>query len=292
MTQEFEQQRRASRETTDAASREPLSVGEVERIVRRAVELQVEDDLALPALDERALHRVAAELGIEPGHLRRAIAEARTGLERPEPSILDRVFAPASVVESRTMHGDRDSVEARIGEWMHSQEGLRLRRKNPDGAIWERDPHVLTKVRMAMRMGRGSRVLRNSRKVAHRIQEIRADEQAVALEAETHTLRTVGATTMAALGAVASAGAAWGAAAGAPEIAIPAAVAGFALGSGVIVAGIKSWLGRIRDGLRRVLDSVSTPEIDQDDPLERHLRRLRRNWKTISKDFRGPTHGV
>lgn len=291
MTQEFEQRRRRPEpdRTIDVSERQPLSVDEVERIVRRAVELQVEDDLAMPSLDERALHRVAAELGIEPGHLRRAIAEARTSLDQPEPSILDRVFAPASVAESRIMRGDRESVEARIGEWMHRQEGLRLRRKDPDGAVWERDPHVLTKVRMAMRMGRGSRVLRNSRKVAHRIQEIRPDEQVVALEAETHTLRNVGTAAVAALGAAASAGAVAGAAAGVPEIAIPAAVAGFALGSGAIIAGVKVWLGRVRDGLRRVLDSVSSPAVPTDDPLEQQLRRLRRSWKAISKDFRGPT---
>lgn len=294
MTQEFEQRKRWDQfdAAVDITSREPLSVDAVDRIIRRAVELQVEDDLALPSLDERSLHRVARELGIEPGHLRRAVAEARTSLDRPEPSMLDRVLAPSSVVESSIMHGDRESVEARIGDWMHRQEGLRLRRKNPDGAVWERDPHVLTKLRMAMRMGRGSRVLRNSRKVAHRIQEIRADEQAVALEAETHTLRTVGASAVATLGAVASAGAAWGTAAGAPEIAIPAAVAGFALGSGAIIAGVKVWLGRVRDGLRRVLDSVSSPAPEPEDPLERQLQRLRRNWKSISRDFRGPTHGV
>ena len=98
MTQEFEQRRRreAYQGTVDLPPREPLSVNEVETIIRRAVELQVDDDLSLPTLDEKALHRVAEELGIEPGHLRRAIAEARTSMEEPKPIACERLKAAGS----------------------------------------------------------------------------------------------------------------------------------------------------------------------------------------------------
>ena len=290
MTQEFEQQRRrqAYQGTVDLPPKEPLSVDAVETIIRRAVELQVDDDLALPTLDEKALHRVAEELGIEPGHLRRAIAEARTSLERPDPGVFDRLFAPGSITESAIVYADRETVESRLGEWMSKQEGLRLRRKLTDGGVWEKDSHVLTRIRMGLRMGRGSRVLRNSRKVTHRIQAIRDEEQALALEAETHTLKTVGAAAVAGLGAVAAAGAAFGSAVGAPEIAIPAAAGGFLLGSGAIVMGVKVWLSNVKDALRRALDGVSSPDVMKGgDPLERQLLRLRKNFKDAREDFRG-----
>ncbi len=288
MAQEFEQRRRrqAYEGTTDSPPGEPLSVNAVEHIIRRAVELQVQDDLSLPTLDEQALHRVAEELGIERGHLRRAIAEARTSLERPDPGLFDRLFAPGSITESAIVYADRSTVESRLGEWMSRQEGLRLRRKLPDGGVWEKDPHVLTRLRMVMRLGRGSRVLRNSRKVTHRIQAIGAQEQALALEAETHTLKTVGAAAVAGLGAVAAAGAAYGSAAGAPEIAIPAAVGGFLLGGGAIITGVKVWLSRVKDALRRALDGVSSPDVLEDgDPLERQLKRLRRNFKDATREL-------
>ncbi|MDH3540762.1 MAG: hypothetical protein OEP52_12235 [Acidimicrobiia bacterium] len=290
MTQEFERKRRqeAYQGTVDLPPREPLSVDAVETIIRRAVELQVDDDLALPTLDEKALHRVAEELGIEPGHLRRAIAEARTALERPEHSVFDRLFAPGSITESAIVYADRETVESRLGEWMSKHEGLRLRRKLADGGVWEKDSHVLTRIRMGLRMGRGSRVLRNSRKVSHRIQAIKDEEQALALEAETHTLKAVGAAAVAGLGAVAAAGAAFGSAVGAPEIAIPAATGGFLLGSGAIVMGVKVWLSRVKDALRRALDAVSSPDVMKGgDPLERQLMRLRRNFKEAREDFRG-----
>ncbi len=295
MTQEFEQRRRrqAYEGTVDLPPKDPLSVDAVETIIRRAVELQVDDDLALPTLDEQALHRVAEELGIEPGHLRRAIAEARTSLEKPDPGLFDRLFAPGSITESAIVYADRETVESRLGDWMSRQEGLRLRRKLADGGVWERDSHVLTRIRMGLRMGRGSRVLRNSRKVTHRIQAIRDEEQALALEAETHTLKTVGAAAVAGLGAVAAAGAAYGAAVGVPEIAIPAAAGGFLLGGGAIIMGVKVWLSRVKDALRRALDGVSSPDvIEVGDPLERQLKRLRRNFRDARQEFRGRNRWV
>jgi len=295
MTQEFEQRRRrqAYEDAIDLPPKEPLSVDQVETIIRRAVELQVDDDLSLPTLDEEALHRVAQELGIEPGHLRRAIAEARTTLERPDTGLFDRLFAPGSITESAIVYGDRESVESRLGDWMSRQEGLRLRRKLADGGVWEKDSHVLTRIRMGLRMGRGSRVLRNSRKVTHRIQPIRHEEQALALEAETHTLKMVGATAVAGLGAVAAAGAAYGAASGVPEIAIPAAAGGFLLGSGAIIMGVKVWLSRVKDALRRALDGVSSPPTaGERDPLERQLKRLRRNLREAGREFRGRNRWV
>lgn len=281
MTQEFERRRqRRYDESVELPPREALSVDQVEAIIGRATELQAEADFSLPTLDEDALHRVARELGIQPGHLRRAIAEARTSLAKPEPSILERILAPMSVIESRVVHGDRDAVESRLGEWMTRQEGLRLRRKDRDGGVWEKDPHLVTKLRMGLRLGRGSRVLRNSRKVAHRIQSIRDDEQALALEAETHTIKIVGAAGLAALGALASAGAAYGVATGSPEVAIPAALGGLALTSGGLIVGVRMWVNRIREGLRRVLDGVSSQETSTPpDSLDRHMRDMWRNWR-------------
>ena len=282
MTQEFEQRRRKQGydETVDLPPNDGLSVEQIEAIINRATELQAEADFSLPTLDEDALHRVARELGIQPGHLRRAIAESRTSLIRPEPSLLDRILAPLSVTESRVVHGERDVVEERLGEWMTRQEGLRLRRKDRDGGVWEKDPHIVTRVRMGLRLGRGSRVLRNSRKVAHRIQSIRDDEQALALEAETHTIKNVGAAGLAALGAVASAGAAFGIASGVPEIAVPAAIGGLALSGAGVIVGVRMWVNRIREGLRRVLDGVSSQETaSPPDSLDRHVKDIWRNWR-------------
>lgn len=288
MTQEFEQRRRRRDydRMVDVPSKDSMSVEQVEEIIRRAVELQVEDDLSLPKLDEQSLHRVAKELGIEAGHLRRAIAEARTPLTDPEPSVFDRLLAPRSVTTSRIIRGDREDVEGRLGAWMQRNEGLRLRRKDRDGGIWEKDPHLWTRLRMGLRLNRGSRVLRNNRKVAHRIQTMRADEQVLALEAETHTLKTVGLAGLAGLGAAAVAGGAVGAVTGDPAVAIPAAAGGFAVGSAGLIIGVRVWLSRIKDGLERVLDGVSSRQAVEPDPLERRVKRLRAGLQEAQEEFK------
>ncbi|MBT8166311.1 MAG: hypothetical protein KJO97_12245, partial [Acidimicrobiia bacterium] len=109
----------------------------------------------------------------------------------------------------------------------------------------------------------------------------------LALEAETHTLKAVGAGAVAGLGVVAAAGAVIGSAAGAPEIAIPVATAGFTLGSTAIVLGVKVWLSDVKDALRRALDGVSSPDVMKvGDPLERQLLRLRKNFKEARDEFR------
>jgi hypothetical protein len=163
---------------------------------------------------------------------------------------------------------------------MTRQEGLRLRRKDRDGGVWEKDPHIVTRLRMGLRLGRGSRVLRNSRKVTHRIQSIRDDEQALALKAETHTIKNVGTAGLAVLGAVAAAGAAYGIAVGAPEIAVPAAVGGLVLTGTGVVFGVRMWVSKIREGLRRVLDGVSSHETaTPPDSLDRHVKDMWTKWR-------------
>ncbi|MBT8213537.1 MAG: hypothetical protein KJN71_10370, partial [Acidimicrobiia bacterium] len=83
MTQEWQKAQRPSERESAERVAEALDAAQVERIIRRAVELQVDEDLAMPALEEPALERIATELGIDQEHLRRAIAEAKTDLTRP-----------------------------------------------------------------------------------------------------------------------------------------------------------------------------------------------------------------
>ncbi|MDH3607347.1 MAG: hypothetical protein OER12_10190, partial [Acidimicrobiia bacterium] len=100
--------------------------------------------------------------------------------------------------------------------------------------------------------------------------------------------KAVGAGAVAGLGALAVAGGAVGAALGAPEVAIPVATGGFLLGSGAIVMGVKVWLSRVKDALRRALDGVSSPDVDTaGDPLERQLLRLRKSFKDARREMRG-----
>ena len=66
------------------------------------------------------------------------------------------------------------------------------------------------------------------------------------------------------------------------------AAGGFLLGSSAIVLGVKVWLSRVKDALRRALDGVSSPDVmEGGDPLERQLLRLRKNIKQARAELRG-----
>ena len=76
-------------------------------------------------------------------------------------------------------------------------------------------------------------------------------------------------------------------------IAIPAAAGGFLLGAGAIITGVKVWLGRVKDALRRALDGVASPGIVENaDPLETQLKKLRRTWRDAAEEFRGRNRWV
>jgi len=275
MTQDWDQAQRAEERQSAERVAEALDAAQVERIIRRAVELQVDEDLAMPALDEPALERIASELGIDREHLRRAIAEAKTDLTRPENTLLDRLFAPQSITESRIVRGDRDTVEARIIGWMRRHEGMRIRRRNDSGALWEKDPHIFTKVRMGLRMGRGTPALR-TRAVAHRLQTVKPGEQAVALEASTRGLRDLGTVGATAAGVLAGIGTGVGLSVANvdPIVAVPAGMAAAAVGFGGVVLGVKMWLSRVRDGLRRAFDGIETHDLEEPDPIETRIRTI------------------
>ncbi|MBT8197704.1 MAG: hypothetical protein KJO84_04290, partial [Acidimicrobiia bacterium] len=193
----------------------------------------------------------------------------------PETTLLDRLFAPSSITESRVVRGDRGTVEARIIGWMRRHEGMRMRRRGDGGALWEKDPHIFTKVRMGLRMGRGTPALR-TRALAHRIQTVKPGEQAVALEASTRGLRDLGTVGATAAGVLAGIGAGVGVsvAGGGPEVAIPVGLGAAAVGFGGVVLGVKLWLSRIRDGLRRAFDGIETVDLDETDPIETRIRTI------------------
>lgn len=95
----------------------------VERVVRRAQELTragEDDDAVRPGtIDESVLLEAAAEVGIEPVALRRALA-----LERLEvasgPSRGDRVLGPPTVSRTRVLDVDADDVLDRLDAWLTS----------------------------------------------------------------------------------------------------------------------------------------------------------------------------
>src|SRR4051794_2760342 len=116
----------------DAAGR-PLDPAACKRVLRRALELQ-----AIPLggeIDEAELLALGEELGLEPHHVRQALAEERTGTR---PSAPAGPVGPGSVAAARLVRGRPASILPALDAWLASAESLRVERRFDAGRVWER----------------------------------------------------------------------------------------------------------------------------------------------------------
>jgi hypothetical protein len=124
----------------------------VERVVARALELQ-----AGPAgdtqdrLTEAQLLDLAKEVGLDPMHLRQALAEERTRVAVPEEKgLLATLFGSATVSAQRTVNGTPAQVLQALDDWMQRQECLKVKRHFGERIVWEADQGVAGKVKRAV----------------------------------------------------------------------------------------------------------------------------------------------
>ncbi len=112
-------------------------------VLRRAIEVDhhsFEGDLDQP-LDHQTLVEIAAEVGISPGAVAVAVAEARAGaLERR--SLLDRIVGPRLVSANRTTTVENGETRERLVEWLTVTHGLKPRVR-PDGVVVAAKRHDL-----------------------------------------------------------------------------------------------------------------------------------------------------
>jgi hypothetical protein len=261
--QEFEFPNRSDEGASDAIAErlDALQMDAVERVLRRAIELQSDEDLGPETFDGATIKRIAGELGIDGDHVEQALFEEQVGDRVETLGVIERLLAPDRLSGRVTVAAPRAAVEEAATTWLERHEGLRMRRTVPGGALWERDPSAITKIRMGLKLGRGSGALRTSSGVAHRIHTTRSGEQLVGLEVDT---RIVGRTAKALLAAGTGIGL------------LAAVLVGVALGWGqgiaagltslatfgvAAVATARTWTSRIRRGIRRALDAIASPGV-------------------------------
>ncbi len=273
-----------------------LSVEEAERVLERAIDLQLDAPGADPAdtLDTDMLTRIAAELGIDGHHLQQALTEELLRVEIDEPGALDRLLVPQTLAAHGVVPGDAAAVRLVVDAWMANHEGLRKRAENAARTTWEKDQGFGAFVRRALRMSRGARALRTAAGVDSSVRAVADDQQVVVLEADTSNLRRL------AVGLLAGAAAAGAVVAGTSGAVDPtgfgldnlaAGAAAFAVLGGGVLIGMKMWARRIRDGLGRALDAIRSPHlVDMGTSVPRAVRRwvdqLRRIGGDVRDDYR------
>lgn len=279
-------------EQVDAVSDrlQQLSSSEVDRILERAIELEMESTRPTRnTIDADALGRIADELGIERQHLQRAMAEELVRIEEEDPGFLSRHLMPRSITESRTVAAAPDRVRAVVDYWLSTQEGLRKHTSGAEGCTWQRDGNPLAAIKAALNLSQGDGSLRSARCVNDSIKSLGVGNQVISIEADTSNLRSL------ALGLLAG------------SVAIGAATAGISVGfdptgfgvDNVIaglgvtaLAGTGVWLGfrmwaqKLRNGVARVADAVAHPHLVQAvQSVPQRVGRIINQFRIIGRDI-------
>ncbi len=136
-----------------------VSTQELEAVIRRATELQFARGDAEEGLPEAEVMRIGKELGLEPGHVRRAILEVR-GQPREEKGVMVSVMGPDTVRAARTIRRPAAALGMSLEEYLVSCEFMVVQRRFPDRTRYVRGNGMGAALgRAAAKMGQRSPML-------------------------------------------------------------------------------------------------------------------------------------
>ena len=246
-------------------ARTALDRAALERILRRAGELQASAADPLEEMTEEQLIALGQEVGITPQHLRQAIAEERT---RPalqeEASVAGRWVGPRTVTARRVIRGTRDQLLARLDDWMRREECLQVKRRYVDRILWEPRRDFLGNVKRGFNIGGRSYNLTRAHDVGATVVALDGGSALVQLDADLDTARRarIRGGTATAAGGVLAGGAVAGIGIGFTVMALPflalavVPVAAGAGGAGAILRGFRHTAERVQLALEQALDAV------------------------------------
>jgi hypothetical protein len=238
----------------------PIDRAALDRIIRRATELQTGDRDIGDQLSPEDVLALGQEVGIPQRYLQQAILEERTRLpDQVAVGLWDRLAGPAEVGAHRVVRGDSESVERTLLRWIEQNELLTVQRQQPGRISWEPLRGISAAIRRSTAaLGSGARpfMLSKAELVTAIINPLEADYCHVALRASVRPIRSAylsGGAAALTLGAGATA-ALVALSALLPVALLPVPVA---LGVGyVTVRRFRPVPARTLLGLERVLDSL------------------------------------
>jgi hypothetical protein len=141
--------------------------GALERIVKRAAELQAGERDIGEGLTEPELYSLGQDVGIGDRYLRQALLEERTrAVTETERGLLIWLAGPRRVAAGRTIPRPRPDTERALQGWMTEGELLQVKRRYPEQTTWEAQQGAYASLKRAFG-SRGRRyVLSRAREVA------------------------------------------------------------------------------------------------------------------------------
>jgi hypothetical protein len=232
----------------------------LERIIKRAAELQTAEREIGDTLTSDELISLGREVGIPVRYLQQALLEERARLgQAGAPGILDRVAGPGEVTAQRVVSLDFEMVEQELIRWMERNELFCIQRQQAGRISWEPLSGFQAAIRRsAAALGAGKRpfMLSRAATVTAAILPLESGYSHVTLVADTRKVRNE---YLASSSAITGAGAAGTATMVALGALLPVALVPLPLALGVGYAVFRRYqpaVARIQLGLERALDSL------------------------------------
>ena len=123
----------------------------LERIVRRAAELQAGAAEIGEGLTSKEVLALGKDVGIPEGYLRQAMLEEQTrAADEQGVGTWAWITGPRSIAATRVVPGDRASVERSLNRWMMEEELLQPKRQYVDRTTWEARPGAFASIQRAL----------------------------------------------------------------------------------------------------------------------------------------------
>jgi hypothetical protein len=268
-----------------------LTRREFDAVIRRAAELASSEPEGVEgSLTEGELFRIGREVGLSEAHVRRALADVRSGADAG--GVVDRVFGPSSVRAARVVEGAPKELAAKIDDFLVASHLLQPVRRGV--AILQYRPAVDWASQLARAASFSSRkyYIASARSVEVRLE--RVDETQTLIE----FLIDPGTRGGDIAGAVVGGGVGGGGLGALVWVGLAAvAPVGVAIGAGVVVgggvwAGIgyavgryhKAKLGEVRAEVEGVLDALETG-MSLEPPPASWRRWVKRQFHGVARDL-------
>lgn len=242
----------------------PFSSDQLERVIRRAAELQTSREALPDRLDADEVMRIGAEVGLQESHLRRALLELRAESLVPEPpsdrTLAVRLWGGVHVQANRVVPGDPADVQERFEIYLESAENLRQVRSRAGLSIWEPASDLVSQIRRGLNLSGHGFALAKARRVEVAVQSIEPGRTLVNISADLRNKRAehlggwytgaAGTTAGVTLGLVFGAGLA-------PALVLPL-IGGVAFGGSTMLAKLtlRSERERVELGVQGLLDRM------------------------------------
>jgi len=162
----------------------------LDRVIRRAAELQAHERDIGEGLTREELLALGKDVGIPGRYLQQALLEEQTrSVAEPPRGIVAWLAGPAELTAQRVVPGDRLLVERGLAHWLEHEESLQVRRRFPDSTTWEPRRGAFVSIQRALAPGGRRYVLTRARQIATQVTPLESGFCHVRLVADVGNLR-------------------------------------------------------------------------------------------------------